>query len=87
VSIEPNKRLSMLSQDHFAFNEVPALTTVIMGRIRFADPARWLGKGMESRLFTISVEGTKQFFSWDAHFPVGEVSHPYYPVNQKGCSA
>src|SRR6185436_11828009 len=26
VSIEPNKRLSMLSQDHFAFNEVPALT-------------------------------------------------------------
>ena len=31
VSIEPNKRLSMLSQDHFAFNEVPALTAVIMG--------------------------------------------------------
>ena len=30
VSIEPNKRLSMLSQDHFAFNEVPALTAVIM---------------------------------------------------------
>src|SRR5919112_916285 len=34
VSIEPNKRLSMLSQDHFAFNEVPALTTVIMGHKR-----------------------------------------------------
>src|SRR5580693_5156270 len=31
VSIEPNKRLSMLSQDHFAFDEVPALTAVIMG--------------------------------------------------------
>src|SRR4051812_8145917 len=31
VSIEPNKRLSMLSQDHFAFNEVPVLTAVIMG--------------------------------------------------------
>jgi ATPase subunit of ABC transporter with duplicated ATPase domains len=34
VSIEPNKRLSMLSQDHFAFNEVPALTAVIMGHQR-----------------------------------------------------
>src|SRR5204863_4421550 len=34
VSIEPNKRLSMLSQDHHAFNEVPALTTVIMGHRR-----------------------------------------------------
>src|SRR6187551_2033885 len=34
VSIEPNKRLSMLSQDHNAFNEVPALTTVIMGHKR-----------------------------------------------------
>src|SRR3954469_24782691 len=31
VSIEPNKRLSMLAQDHFAFNEVPVLTAVIMG--------------------------------------------------------
>ncbi|HEY4185348.1 MAG TPA: ATP-binding cassette domain-containing protein [Polyangia bacterium] len=34
VTIEPNKRLSMLSQDHFAFNDVPALTTVIMGHQR-----------------------------------------------------
>ena len=34
VSIEPNKRLSMLSQDHNAFNEVPALTAVIMGHKR-----------------------------------------------------
>ena len=34
VSIEPNKRLSMLSQDHFAFNEVPVLTAVIMGHKR-----------------------------------------------------
>ena len=34
VSIEPNKRLSMLSQDHHAFNEVPALTAVIMGHKR-----------------------------------------------------
>src|SRR5204862_6422584 len=28
------KRLSMLSQDHHAFNDVPALTTVIMGHKR-----------------------------------------------------
>ena len=34
VSIPPDKRLSMLSQDHFAFNEVPALTTVLMGHKR-----------------------------------------------------
>jgi ATPase subunit of ABC transporter with duplicated ATPase domains len=34
VSIEPNKRISMLSQDHFAFNEVPALMAVIMGHKR-----------------------------------------------------
>ena len=34
VSLEPNKRLSMLSQDHFAFDEVPALTAVIMGHKR-----------------------------------------------------
>src|ERR1700759_5142509 len=32
VSIEPDKRLGMLSQDHFAFNEVPALTAVIMAQ-------------------------------------------------------
>ena len=31
VSIEPNKRISMLAQDHYAFDAVPALTTVIMG--------------------------------------------------------
>src|SRR2546423_1209369 len=34
VVIEPNKRLSMLSQDHFAFDEVPVLTAVIMGHKR-----------------------------------------------------
>jgi ATPase subunit of ABC transporter with duplicated ATPase domains len=31
VVVEPNKRISMLAQDHFAFNEVPVLTAVIMG--------------------------------------------------------
>jgi ATPase subunit of ABC transporter with duplicated ATPase domains len=34
VTLAPNLRLSMLSQDHFAFNEVPALATVIMGHKR-----------------------------------------------------
>lgn len=40
VSIPPDKRLSMLSQDHFAYDEVPALTTVIMGHKRLFDIMR-----------------------------------------------
>src|SRR5262249_47863257 len=56
-------------------------------RIRFADPARWFGKGMESRLLTISVDNTKKFFSWDAHFPVGNKPHDFFHVNQKGMAA
>lgn len=55
--------------------------------IRFADPGRWFGGAMETRLFTISVDGTKKFFSWDAHLPVGNKIHPYYHVNQKGMAA
>ncbi len=31
VHLEPGKRLSVLSQDHFAFDEIPVLETVIMG--------------------------------------------------------
>ncbi|WP_196892908.1 ABC-F family ATP-binding cassette domain-containing protein [Aureivirga marina] len=31
VSLEPGKRMSVLSQDHFAFDEFPVLETVIMG--------------------------------------------------------
>ncbi|MGF1636144.1 MAG: ABC-F family ATP-binding cassette domain-containing protein [Cyclobacteriaceae bacterium] len=31
VSIEPGKRMAVLSQDHFKFDEVPVLQTVIMG--------------------------------------------------------
>ena len=31
VIIPPNHRLSMLRQDHFAYNEVEALTAVLMG--------------------------------------------------------
>ena len=31
VSIEPGKRMAVLSQDHSAYNEVPVLDTVIMG--------------------------------------------------------
>jgi hypothetical protein len=52
--------------------------------IRFADPGRWFGPGMESRLFTISVEGTTKYYSWDAHAPVGKTPHDFYHVNQKG---
>lgn len=53
-------------------------------RIRFADPARWFQGGLESRLFTISVDGTSKYFSWDAHVPVGKTVHAFYHVNQKG---
>jgi ATPase subunit of ABC transporter with duplicated ATPase domains len=31
VHLEPGKRMSVLSQDHFAFDDVPVLETVIMG--------------------------------------------------------
>ena len=31
VSLEPGKRMSVLTQDHFAFDEFPVLETVIMG--------------------------------------------------------
>src|SRR3954453_11819640 len=34
VSIPKNMRLSVLRQDHFAFDEVDTLTTVIMGHTR-----------------------------------------------------
>lgn len=52
--------------------------------IRFADPARWFQQGaMETRLFTISTNG-KQYYSWDAHAPVGKTPHDFYHVNQKG---
>jgi len=34
VNLPPDKRLSMLSQDHFAFNDIAVLTTVIMGHRR-----------------------------------------------------
>jgi hypothetical protein len=54
-------------------------------RIRFADPARWLKGALESRLVSISVDGTKnKVFAWDAHAPVGQASHGFYHVNQQG---
>lgn len=52
--------------------------------IRFADPGRWFQSGtMESRLLTIHTNG-KQYYSWDAHNPVGKTPHDFYHVNQKG---
>jgi hypothetical protein len=56
-------------------------------RIRFADPARWLQGGMESRLFTVTVNGTKKYYAFDAHAPVGKTNHAFYHVNQKGMHA
>ncbi len=40
VSVAPNLRVSMLSQDHFAFNDVPTLATVIMGHKRLHEIMR-----------------------------------------------
>lgn len=55
--------------------------------IRFADPLRWIQPAaMESRLFTIFTNG-KQYYSWDAHNPVGKTPHDFYHVNQKGLAA
>ena len=73
-------------------DELPYLTVQRLplpagSSIRFADPGRWFSSAMETRLFTISVDGTKKFFSWDAHLPVGNKRHPYYHVNQKGMAA
>ena len=31
VHLEPGKRMSVLSQDHFVFDDIPVLETVIMG--------------------------------------------------------
>lgn len=53
-------------------------------QIRFADPSRWFHGLMESRLFTITQEGTNKYYSWDAHNPVGNHPHNFYHVNQKG---
>ena len=66
------------------FNGVPL---PVDSRIRFADPSRWLQGGMESRLFTVSVDGTKKYYSWDAHAPVGKTPHDFYHVNQKGMAS
>lgn len=49
-------------------------------RIRFADPS-FAG---DSRLFTIFETGSKRFFAWDGHAPVGGTPHNFYHVNQKG---
>ena len=37
VSLEPGKRMSVLSQDHFAFDEYPVLETVMMGNKKLYD--------------------------------------------------
>lgn len=53
-------------------------------RIAFGDLARWV-KGMtETRMLTLTVDGTSKFHSWDAHAPVGKTAHDFFHVNQKG---
>lgn len=37
VSLEPEKRMSVLEQDHFKFDETPVLNTVLMGNKRLAE--------------------------------------------------
>ncbi len=34
IHLEPGKRMSVLSQNHFAFDDIPVLETVIMGNKR-----------------------------------------------------
>jgi hypothetical protein len=63
------------------FNGIPLPANA---SIRFADPSRWLSSASETRLFTISIDGTNKFYSWDAHAPVGKTPHDFYHVNQKG---
>jgi hypothetical protein len=51
-------------------------------RIRFADPRFPLRT--QTRVLTLFQPGTKRFYAWDAHLPVGNTTHPYWHVNQKG---
>jgi hypothetical protein len=51
-------------------------------RIRFADPRFPLRS--QTRVLTLFQPGTKRFYAWDAHLPVGNTTHPYWHVNQKG---
>src|SRR6478672_3743567 len=37
VSTSPNERISFLRQDHFTFDEVPVLKTVILGQPRLSE--------------------------------------------------
>jgi hypothetical protein len=59
-------------------------------RIRFADPTfggQWRfrpGPPGDTRFMTIFEPGTKRFYAWDAHAPVGATPHDFYHVNQKG---
>ena len=53
-------------------------------RIRFADASRLLKGQMETRLVTVLRPGTKNYYAWDAHLPVGNQPHAYWHVNQGG---
>lgn len=53
-------------------------------RIKFADPLRSLKGITETRLITIFEPGTKRFYAWDGHKPMGKVVHDFYHIHQKG---
>lgn len=59
-------------------------------RIRFASPtwpSQWKfrpGLPRDTRLFEVFEPGTKRFFAWDGHAPVGNSPHPFYHSHQKG---
>jgi hypothetical protein len=66
------------------FNGVPLPAD---SRIRFGDPSRWLKGLPETRMFTVEIGGTRKFYSWDGHAPVGNKPHAFYHVNHKGTTA
>jgi hypothetical protein len=51
-------------------------------RIRFADPSFPLRT--QTRVLTLFQPGTKRYYAWDAHLPVGKTPHNFWHVNQQG---
>lgn len=51
-------------------------------RIRFADPSFPLRT--QTRVLTLFQPGTRRYYAWDAHLPVGRTPHNFWHVNQQG---
>ena len=71
----------------FPIGRLNGVTLPANSSIRFADPTRWFRGAMETRLFSVSVSGTKKYYAWDAHVPVGHRPHDFYHVNHNGMHA